>query len=98
MAVSDKQKTVAWRGGMGTAIAILAFLGIYVFNTVTAIPETYPTKVDVDKRLTIELSHIKEKQNMMQEEVKNDLGQIIQNQRRMQDAVEKINQYLLNHQ
>ncbi len=97
MNVTDKHKTVAWRGGIGAAMSILAFLGIYIFNTVTAIPETYPTKSDVDKRISRDLGHMQDRQDMMQAEVKEDLKQIIQNQNRIKDAVESINKYLLDH-
>ncbi len=98
MEISDKHKTVAWRGGMGTAVAILAFLGIYVFNTVTAIPETYPTKEEVDRRMTRGIGFVQEKQDIMNDAVRRDLDQIIQMQKHTQESVDQINKYLLNHQ
>ena len=105
MTVTDKHKTVVWRGGTAAVLAILGFLGAYVFNEVTAIPEVYSTKTEcfasekrIFKRIERDNSVNRDQYQLMQEAVRRDLDQVIKNQMRIQDSIEKINQYLLqNH-
>ena len=41
-------KTVwVWRGSLLVLLAILSFLGSWVFQEVSAMPKTYPTKAEV---------------------------------------------------
>lgn len=97
MAISDGQKFYSRWITTGVVLGVLGFLGTFLFTRVTAIPETYATKVEtvaIEERIkedvNKDLEHVQREQSSLEKLVEQGLEGIMKAQEALHEDVREI--------
>ena len=94
MAVTDRQKFWSRWITTGAVLSILGFLASFLFTKVVAIPETYPTKSEVNKKIESVEKHVSKSQDDLRDSINQNFDRLFNEMEQQRIEIRDINNHL----